>query len=65
MDTKAERVRHEEATYMENARRYRERQQAEDFWLRVRHLDRMADNHAKLSEDYRARADALFERGVV
>jgi hypothetical protein len=57
--TEGERL--EEEMYAESVRRFHERQREENRWEWVRYFDRMAQSHAKLSENYRERAEKLCE----
>ncbi|MEJ7815964.1 MAG: hypothetical protein WKF53_12395 [Rubrobacter sp.] len=50
-----------EAMYAASVRRFKARQRDHIRWEWVRHFDRMADSHRRLSEDYERRAEALME----
>jgi hypothetical protein len=50
-----------EELWMESTRRFHARRREENRWAWIRHFDRMAANHAKLSEDYQRRAEKLCE----
>jgi hypothetical protein len=52
-----------EELYMESVSRFHERQREQNRWLWIRHFDRMAGSHAKLSEGYRDRAEKLLCEG--
>lgn len=47
--------------YEESARRHREKLREQHRWEWVRFFDHMAASHAKMSEDYEARAARLLE----
>ena len=49
---------------MESERRHRARIREQNRWRWVRHFDRMAESHRRLSEDYRERAEKLCEEGA-
>jgi hypothetical protein len=50
-----------EELWMESVRRFHERRREQNRWEWVRYFDRMAQSHAKLSKDYRERAELLCE----
>jgi hypothetical protein len=52
-----------EELYMESVRRFHERRREQNRWAWVRYFDRMAGSHAKLSQDYKRRAEELCEEG--
>ncbi len=49
----------EEVMYAESVRRYHARQRKERAALWFAHFCRMAENHARISEDYERRAEEL------
>lgn len=48
-----------EDLWMESTRRHYQRRREEHRWAWVRHFDRMAASHARISEDYQRRAEEL------
>jgi hypothetical protein len=48
--------------WMESERRHRARIWEQNRWEWVRFFDRMAQSHARLSQDYRDRAEKLLTR---
>jgi hypothetical protein len=50
-----------EEAWMESVRRHHAKIRERNRWEWVRYFDRMAENHAKLSEDYQRRAEKLCE----
>jgi hypothetical protein len=50
-----------EETYKQSVRRHREKRQEQNRWGWIRFFDRMAQSHARMSEDYERRASALYE----
>jgi hypothetical protein len=58
---KSEGERLEEVLWAESERRYTRRQREQNRWEWVRYFDRMARNHARLSEEYERRAEELCE----
>jgi hypothetical protein len=46
---------------MESVKRYHAKIREENRWAWIRHFDRMAQSHAKLSEEYQRRAEKLCE----
>jgi hypothetical protein len=50
-----------EEMWMESVARYKEREREQNRWEWVRFFDRMAQSHARISEDYEARAQKLLE----
>jgi hypothetical protein len=48
-----------EALWFRSVERYNARRRDQNRWEWVRHFDRMAANHAAISEDYQRRAEAL------
>ena len=53
------------AMYAESSRRHREKKREQHLWEWVRFFDRMTASHARMSEDYQRRAEALLEEPVV
>jgi len=53
----------EEELWAESERRHTARTREQNRWEWVRYFDRMAANHARLSESYEARAEALCQEG--
>jgi hypothetical protein len=47
--------------WRESTRRYHQRRREQHRWEWIRHFDKMADSHARISEDYRRRADELVK----
>jgi hypothetical protein len=67
IDRRAEkngRARPEEVVYAESVRRYNARQRKETRAAWFAHFCRMAENHARISEDYQRRAEELCKEGV-
>jgi hypothetical protein len=56
--------RSEEEAWTENCRQHAEQRRERNRWEWVRYFERMAENHARISEDYRRRAEELCERGA-
>jgi hypothetical protein len=50
--------------WMESVVRYNEREREQNRWEWVRFFDRMAQSHARISEEYEARAQKLLEPEV-
>jgi hypothetical protein len=50
-----------EEMWRESVARYNEREREQNRWEWVRFFDRMAQSHARISEDYEARAQKLLE----
>jgi hypothetical protein len=48
-----------EELWMESERRHRARIREQNRWEWIRHFDRMAESHARLSESYIERAERL------
>jgi hypothetical protein len=47
-----------------SVRRHHEKIRQQHRWEWVRYFDRMAESHARLSESYRERAEALVDQGA-
>jgi hypothetical protein len=54
----------EEVLYAQSVRRYHSRQSREIAAAWFAHFCRMAENHAKISEDYERRAEQLCQEGT-
>ncbi len=54
----------EEVAYAASVRRYHSRQRREIAAAWFAHFCRMAENHARISEDYQRRAEALCKEGT-
>jgi hypothetical protein len=54
----------EEVMYAESVRRYHRRRRKEIAALWFAHFCRMAENHARISEDYERRAEELCKEGT-
>lgn len=52
-----------EPSYAESVRKFNARRREANRWEWVRYFDRLARNHARLSEEHAARAEALMESG--
>ncbi len=57
--TEGERQAHE--LWVQSVKRYHEKRRDQNRWEWMRHFDRMAECHARLSESYRERAEELCE----
>jgi hypothetical protein len=53
----------EEATYAASVRRYHSRQRKKNVAAWFAHFCRMAENHARIAQDYERRAEALCKEG--
>jgi hypothetical protein len=52
-----------EELWMESVRRFHERQREQNRWAWVGYFDLMAENHARLSQSYKERAEKLLCEG--
>jgi hypothetical protein len=53
-----------EVLWLRSVERYNARLRDQNRWAWVRYFDRMADAHARLSKENRARAEALMDEGA-
>ena len=56
--------RREAEAWAESVARQNAAEREQNRWEWVRHFDRMAESHARLSQEYKRRADELCEKGT-